>query len=191
MTREALIADLRRRGEEEVAVLRREAAEELARFREEREEAFAAARKSLLERRQDQTAGQARARLLRAEEQARLLWADARLALAERLRHLACSLLPRAREEDHAALLAVLAAEAPPGPWDRARVHPDDVEAATPLFPGCAVIADPTVADGFILEWDGGRVRLDNTLGTRLDRAWDTLAPELLRCCEEEAARHA
>jgi vacuolar-type H+-ATPase subunit E/Vma4 len=187
VTRELLIADLRRRGEEELAALRREAEDELARFRQERKEAFESARKSLLERRRDETAGLARVRLLRAEEQARSLLAEARRTLAERLRQLACSLLPRTRAEDRDALLAALAAEAPPGPWDSVRVHPDDADRVAPLFPDSRVITDPAVEGGFILELEGGRIRLDNTLGKRLDRAWDMLAPELLRCCENEA----
>ncbi len=106
--------------------------------------------------------------------------ARAALALAERCRHLAVAELPRLREEGGPPLFAALAQELPGLAWDRVSVNPADADLAHTTFPHAEIASDPAIPGGMVLEGDAGRVRISNTLDTRLATAWPDILPRLV-----------
>jgi len=188
MSREVLINDLRAKGEEQIATVWREAREEAEKFRIE------AARRLAGEHDRCDLAGREaeravqRRRTMVARRQAEALVTRAEQELSERLYSLARDLLSREWSGDRVDFLARLAAELPPGDWVRIRVSPVDTEAASKLFPQAEIVAEAGIAGGLIATSRDGRVTIDNTLSTRLDRAWSRLAPELLREVTQDAA---
>jgi len=188
MSRETLLAALRRdaqqlldelaaRGKEQAAALAREGEERLVEMqaKEERRRVELAA----LER---QTA------LARSRHQA----LAARLAGEERLQQrlfaLARQLLAELATEDSARLLAALAEEIPAAEWHTATVHPRDEEDARRHFPQAQVSGDAAVSGGVRVADRSGRIVVDNTLEKRLARGWPELLPALLRELEVPGA---
>jgi vacuolar-type H+-ATPase subunit E/Vma4 len=106
--------------------------------------------------------------------------ARAALALAERCRQLAIAELPRLRESGGPALFTALAQEAPTLAWERVSVNPADADLARKIFPHAEVASDPKISGGMALEVDGGRIRIGNTLDTRLATAWPDILPQLV-----------
>lgn len=185
MGRELLISDLRAKGEEQVATLWRQAREEAERFRLESERDLAAQ----LGRREsaELEAVQAvhRRRAMAAHRRSAAITTRAEQALSDRLYALARTQLGQAGVGERAAWLAGLAAELPAAAWARVRVNPADAAAARALFPQAEIVADPAIPGGLEVSTADESVCIDNTLNTRLARAWSLLVPELLR----EAAR--
>jgi V/A-type H+-transporting ATPase subunit E len=182
-----LIAALREEGEEKLATLRRETDAETARLEEE-----AAGRSDRLheefERRRAGAAADRRKDVLAAARkggESALLTAEN--AVAERLGRIARASLPLLRGEDPGRLFASLTAELPPADWERVTVNPADAGEAKRLFPAAEIVADAAVAGGLIAVAAEGRLRIDNTLEKRLDRAW----PEMLPLLMEELRREA
>jgi vacuolar-type H+-ATPase subunit E/Vma4 len=181
MSREVLINDLRAKGEQRIATLWQEARDEVERFRAE-----AVARVSAERHNYDLTGREARQSLHRrrtmaARRRAGEIITRAERELSDRLYGLARSLLGGAWSGDRATLLAGLAAELPPGSWGWVRVNPEDLVSAGQLFPAAELVPDPEVSGGLAVTSREGSVTIDNTLNTRLERAWFQLIPELLR----------
>jgi vacuolar-type H+-ATPase subunit E/Vma4 len=93
---------------------------------------------------------------------------------------LAGSELPQLRGTTPARLFEALARELPERDWQRVRVNPADVADAGRRFPGASIEGAPAIAGGMELECDDGRIRVSNTLDTRLAIAWPDLLPELI-----------
>lgn len=115
-----------------------------------------------------------------AERQCRSRRIAAEQALAERLRTLAVALLPDLLPADRSGLLERLAAELPPDGWTAVQVGPQDLELARRLYPELEVNADEQICGGLAVLASDGRIRLDNSLTVRLDRAWPELTRSLL-----------
>jgi vacuolar-type H+-ATPase subunit E/Vma4 len=118
---------------------------------------------------------------LRAETDARRIRAAAKAALARRLYELAMSTLRDFRSTRYAELFAALAADLPAGSWQRVVVHPADEALARRHFPDAHIECDAEVDAGLIVETADRRVRVDNTLRTRLDAAWPDLLPAVMK----------
>jgi vacuolar-type H+-ATPase subunit E/Vma4 len=187
MSREVLIKDLRAKGEGQIAEIWRETRAEVERFRAEQERRLAGehdrcylaereVRKSVLRRRTMAARRQCETLVIRTEEE-----------LHDRMFILARKMLGGEWVGDRQRFLARLAGELPPGDWGRIRVNPADHEAARNLFPKAEIVGDPEIPGGLEAAEPDGSVSIDNTLTTRLLRAWPRLVPELLR----EAKRHA
>jgi vacuolar-type H+-ATPase subunit E/Vma4 len=180
MGRAALIESLRSRAVEDVDALWRDtraSAEshrrELTGVLEQQRAAGALAAATLSRKLEDDASAEARRR-------AREVRAEAMLALAGRLRSLASAELPRLRSEGGERLFAALAAELPRRDWDRVRVNPADRDLASACVPGAAVECDESICGGLEVEAEGGRIRISNTLETRLDTAWPDMLPGLI-----------
>lgn len=115
-----------------------------------------------------------------AETKARRIRMSATETLASRAWRLACADLPQLREHDYEAVFSGLAGEIPDRPWRRVRVNPADRELAHRHFTEAQVLVDEAIDGGMAVETDDGRVRVDNTLRTRLKRAWPDILPALL-----------
>jgi vacuolar-type H+-ATPase subunit E/Vma4 len=101
--------------------------------------------------------------------------------LAGRLHALALEALGGLRNETYGDLFASLTAEIPSGAWQRVRVNPLDRSLAERHFPLATIVCDPAIGGGFEVEAEEGRIRIGNTLETRLDRAWPDVLPALMR----------
>jgi vacuolar-type H+-ATPase subunit E/Vma4 len=115
-----------------------------------------------------------------AGQKARQMRAAGTVTLAERLLGLAGGELPRLRGAAPARLFDALARECPHRDWQRVRVNPADVALAAARFPGASVEGDSAIAGGLELECEDGRIRVSNTLETRLAIAWPDLLPALI-----------
>lgn len=189
MSHSELIESLRRRGEEQAWELWRQAEAEAGRLRAEARRTLEQARSE--EQRRQLAIGAQQTRLVRleAERRARGLRTEAKQRLARRLHQSARAALASLRDEHYDRLFALLAAELPPADWEEVRVNPVDTALAARHFPGAQIVAEPGIAGGMEAVAAGGRIRIDNTLEKRLERAWDdllvALLPEVLAEVEE------
>ena len=104
----------------------------------------------------------------------------ARAALAERLYRLAREALPRCRDECYEATFEALADELPRRAWPRVRVTPADRAVARQGLPDAEIVPDAAIVAGLMVEDGDGRIRVDNTLEKRLERAWPQLLPGIV-----------
>jgi len=190
MGRKALIESLRSRAAEDVEALWRDVraqAEayrlELAHTLEQQRLQEAQAAAALARQLQDDASAEARHR-------AREIRAQAALVLADRLYRLAITQLPTLRDASCPELFQALARELPQRDWQRVRVNPGDREAACVSFPAAEVVCDPAICGGLDVEADEGRIRVSNTLETRLETAWPDLLPRLINELLAESDDH-
>jgi V/A-type H+-transporting ATPase subunit E len=180
MGRAALIESLRSRATEDVEALWSDARARVEEYRHElahaleqqrlRETESAAA---LARKLQDDA-------IVEARQRARAIRAQAALVLADRLHRLAVTELPNLRDASGPELFQALAGELPQRDWQRVRVNPIDREAACARFPAAEVVCDPAICGGLEVAADAGRIRVSNTLETRLESAWPDLLPNLI-----------
>jgi vacuolar-type H+-ATPase subunit E/Vma4 len=178
VSRAALIEDLRRKAVEDTEAVWREARAEAERCRLDAERQVEEQRKVLAKK----VAAAARqfeeAANFEAARKSRELLAAASAELAERLHRLARTGLGRLREEGADGLFAALAAELPRRSWER--VNPADRHRAQAWASQADVVCDAGVAGGLEVEAEEGRIRVSNTLDTRLDTAWPDILPGLV-----------
>jgi hypothetical protein len=180
MGRAALIESLRNTAAEDVKALWRDARASAESYRREldgvleRQRAMDAQAAATLARKLEEDASAA------ARRSAREVRANAALALAGRLHSLARAELPGLRLEGGDRLFAALAAELPRRDWNRVRVNPADRERASACLPGAEVESDENICGGLEVEAQGGRIRISNTLETRLETAWPEMLPGLI-----------
>ncbi len=87
-------------------------------------------------------------------------------------------------------LFEALAREVPSRRWQRVRVNPADVAMAARQFPAATVEVDPAISGGMDLECEAGRIRVSNSLETRLATAWPDLLPGLIAEIAAGKPRH-
>jgi V/A-type H+-transporting ATPase subunit E len=100
--------------------------------------------------------------------------------LNRRLRQLAERLLPELVTGNREALWSRLTTQIPDADWATVRVHPDDRTRAVDHFTGATIETDPALVAGLVAINRDGRVRVDNSLSRRLERAWPALLPPLM-----------
>lgn len=129
-------------------------------------------------------AGRTRSRIL---NDARRVALEADAALSARMLDIAIKRMAPALRSDGYSLSA-LAGELPDGcSWDVVRVHPDDAAEASALFADARIVPDAEVVGGFITECAGSGLTVDNTLATRIRRAWPEVAGALIARVHEMA----
>lgn len=189
MSEHALIAEVRRQAQQDIERAWREARLEIEARRATSERLVAEARATADRAHRELTAACQQEADAAAESTARRIRAEARAALEARLYSVAASQLQRFRGERYPELFARLVADLPDRRWERAYVHPDDEALARACLPGVEIVGDRTVEAGLAVETANGRVRVTNTLRTRLDAAWPDLVTALMRDLREELAR--
>jgi vacuolar-type H+-ATPase subunit E/Vma4 len=190
MTQAALIEALRRKGERDA-----EAIWEESRARAQARKADAA---RAIEQRCSEIAQETaaiakeleRAATAEAQHTARRIRLTASTALAGRLLGLALTSLPKFRDEQYEQRFAALAGELPSRPWQWVRVNPADQRLAETHFPPAQVACDEAIVGGAEVEAEDGRIRISNTLETRLRTAWPDILPGLIHHIFEEALNH-
>lgn len=180
MGHESLLQALRRKGEEKAREIWERAEVEAARLRAEAARQIKE-RRSRAGREQAEAAAEVSRSLRReAERQVQALRLEVRNVLADRLHQAAKETLVQLRGRNYPELYATLAEELPPFSWSRVRVNPADEDLARKYFPEAEIVCDPNISAGMEVEGDQGRIRLDNTLEKRLERAWERILPALL-----------
>jgi vacuolar-type H+-ATPase subunit E/Vma4 len=190
VSRAALIEELRRKAVEDSEALWRDARAEAGNCRLE------AARE--IEDRRSAVAAQAAATALRLEEAAaagaqrevREMLARATSALADRLHGLARVELARLHHAGAGGSFEALAAELPHRTWERVCVGPADLEVARRMFPQAEIVCDARIAGGMEAQDEAGRIRVSNTLETRLESAWPDILPGLVAEILTEGSSH-
>lgn len=119
--------------------------------------------------------------LLEARSKERGLRLAAHRKLADLLYSIAGSRLRMLRECNYDRTFQAMAQELPRFTWECVKVHPDDVERARKLFPDAAITASEAISGGLEVTSDDGLVTVVNTCEKRLERAWETMLPELVR----------
>lgn len=190
MSRAGLIQALQQGAAEDTAALWRDAKAEADQLQREAAQEIDAARLATAQQvaattqRIEQTATAA------AEREARDIHMSARIALAERLHGLALAELPNLRAQNPERLFSALAAELPALAWQKVRVNPADEAFARQHFPQAHVECDAQISGGMETEAEGGRIRVDNTLETRLETVWPGLLSGLIAAILPEAPDH-
>lgn len=128
--------------------------------------------------------------LLDAQHQAFTRRLHAETHLAERLRHQAETRLAALSAIDRARLWPLLCAELPQGRWGHVRMHPDDGQRAADDYPDADISTDPAIAAGLCVASKDQKIRIDNTLNNRCERAWTEMLPTLLAELREVVDRH-
>lgn len=181
-----LTDSLRRDGDEKARLIRQASEVEADRIRGETAARIKKLRDDYGKLRESATAAQGGIILAEAERQAALIRLEAEQAFGSRLYALARDTLVQLRDDRYPELFAALVKELLPCHWQTVRVNPVDTELAGALFPGVEIQADSGITGGLEVSAEGGKVRIDNTLEKRLERAWPELLPRLLSTIPKE-----
>ena len=186
MPASTLIEELRRKSNEDAEAVWQTARADAEKRRAAAAEALEEQRKKNAQELAAKAAEFERAATLEADATARGIRATAKNALAERLHQVAIGSLSHFKDRDYPALFASLTAELPERPWERVIVNPADEKLAKQHFPQSAIASDSAITGGFNVECESGRVRISNTLESRLETAWPEILPELIKAVLEE-----
>lgn len=104
----------------------------------------------------------------------------AEAAFEERLKLLTSQLLAELAGRNRDVLWQGLCAELPPAEWAIVTVSPLDQKLAARDFPMAEIELDDALDGGMVATSVGGVMRIDNSLNTRLSRAWPDLLPQLM-----------
>ena len=190
MGRMALIESLQGKATEDADALWRDARERADAYRSELAQALE------LQGAQDAQAAALHARQVEddattgARHRADAARAQAALVLADRMYRLAVAELPAMRDAGGAELFAALVGELPGRDWQFVRVNPSDRELARRHFPRAEIACDPGIHGGLEVATDDGRIRVSNTLETRLENAWPDVVPRLIADLLAESHDH-
>ena len=180
MSREKLTAALLDKRDERARALWQEVEQQANLHRQEADERCTARRLDA-EHRHEAKLAQQRDRLdSRIGKRLRRIRLVAEDLFSRQLRQLALEQLQVLSSESRAGALQRLAAELPERDWQQVTVHPDDQKFAAQLFPGCAILTDPTLLGGVIASTADGAICVDNSLIKRLDQVWPELCGSLL-----------
>jgi vacuolar-type H+-ATPase subunit E/Vma4 len=188
MTQAALIEALRRKAERDAEALWEAARARAQARRDDAARALAQRRIQIAAETAALAQESERAAIAEAQREARRIRTAASTALAARLFRLACAALPQFRDEHYERLFAALAEELPARPWQRVRVHPADRQLAAARFAQAQVACDEAIVGGIEVEAEDGRIRISNTLLTRLQTAWPDVLPRLIHQVFAEAS---
>ncbi len=190
MTHPALLNSLRQKGKEQAETIWQQARAEAEKCRAEAARAIEAQRAQAAQEIAAIAQRLANAATTEATGKARAIHAAARTALAARLYKLAQNALALFRDGDYASLFAALVEELPAHTWQRARVNPADQRLAQTHFPDAQIVGDEAIVAGMEVEAEDGRIRIDNTLQKRLQRAWPDILPDLIANTSQELTNH-
>lgn len=115
----------------------------------------------------------------RSKERGLRLAADRKLA--DLLYSIATSRLRMLRAHGYDAVFQAMVQELPRFPWASVKVHPEDVGLARTFFPQAKITTVETISGGLEVTSDDGLVTVVNTCEKRLERAWESMLPELIK----------
>ena len=170
---------LQREGEEQVRAFWQAAEEKVAKRRQELKEELQ--KLGIEAERQLQSESSRRRNSLLAESRREVMAnrLHAESILDERLKGLASKVLAELAEKNREALWQVLCAELPPAEWAKITVSHASQALAMRDFPAAEIEIEETLAGGLVATSSSG-MRVDNSLGCRLQMAWPDLLPQLM-----------
>lgn len=184
MGQDELIASLRREAGERIVSLWEEARVRAGAIRKEKEDKLSRMREEMATSRQGAADEEAQTLLRQADAEIRAWKLRSEEEISTRLHHTAVNLLKSLRDDKYEETFRSLAAELPSFQWTTVRVRPTDVDLARSLFPDADIIGEERILGGLEAGNDRDRVRVVNTFGKRLERAWEELLPLLLNDVE-------
>lgn len=185
MSHEELLADLQKKGEEQVREMWRKAETEVNELKAEAARRIDKERESLGQREAAACEVERTSVLMRSDREANQIISNSEQTLAERLYLLAQESLQTIRDQKYASVFTHLAGELPGFVWDEVMVHPADQKMAETLFKKSNIVTDKSIAGGLKAIGNNGKVYIDNTLEKRLERAWPTLLPQIIKEIKE------
>ena len=170
---------LQREGEEQVRAFWQAAEEKVAKRRQELKEEQEQLRLEAERQLQSEVSRRRNSLLAESRMQAMASRLHAEALLDERLQGLASQLLTELAEKNREALWQALCAELPPAEWAKITVSHASQVLAVRDFPAAEIELEETLAGGLVATSSSG-MRVDNSLGCRLHRAWPDLLPQLM-----------
>jgi len=170
---------LQREGEEQVRAFWQAAEEQVAKRRQELKEEQGQLRLEAERQLQSEVSRRRNTLLAESRVQAMGCRLHTEALFDERLQGLASQLLAELAEKNREALWQALCAELPPAEWSKITVSHASQALAVRDFPAAEIEIDDAIAGGLVATSSSG-VRVDNSLGCRLRRAWPDLLPQLM-----------
>jgi len=190
MEHDALIASLRKEGDEKIRAIRDAAGAEAEQIKTGTAGKIERLREEYRWKEAGLTKTQEDDILSSAEKKARVIMLAAEKSLSDRLFHLSLSCLHELRREGYEHIISALVKEIPPAGWDEVRVHSADAGMARIYFPDAKIVPDDHISGGFEAAAEHGRRHIINTFEKRLERAWEDILPFLVIDTYKEASRH-
>ncbi len=106
---------------------------------------------------------------------------NAEKELEKRLYSIAKEMLYLLRDETYPDVFGKLAVEISDGRWKRIIVNPDDISLAEIYFKNAEIITDGKISGGFVAISEDGKITIDNTFEKRLERAWQSIIPDIIK----------
>lgn len=170
---------LQREGEEQVRAFWQAAEEKVAKRRQELKEEQEQLRLEAERQLQSEVSRRGNSLLAESWRKAMASRLHAEALLDKRLQGLAAQLLTELAEKNREALWQALCAELPPAEWGKITVSLASQALAVRDFPAAEIELDDAIAGGLVATSSSG-MRVDNSLGCRLRRAWPDLLPQLM-----------
>ncbi|TNF48576.1 MAG: hypothetical protein EP304_05750 [Deltaproteobacteria bacterium] len=171
---------LQREGEEQVRAFWQAAEEKVAKRRQELRDEQEQLRIEAERQLQSEVSRRRNRLLVKSRMQAVASRLHAEALFDERLQGLASQLLTELTEKNREVLWQAFCAELPPAEWSKITVSQADKALAARTFPAAEIELEETLAGGLIATSRDAGLKVDNSLGCRLSRAWPDLLPQLM-----------
>ncbi len=181
MGHKELIESLYREADKKVTLLLKTAEAEAESIRSETAERIKRLRDDFSSREAAAAARDTAALTGKAEREARAIVLSSEKELSERLRRLASSCLNELRSSEYDAVFSALCRELPSAEWKTVRVNPADIDIAKRSLPEADIITDQNITGGMTVLLGNGEVQVSNTFEKRLEKAWEEIAPLIIK----------
>lgn len=185
MGHEELLADIQKKGDEQVRGIWQKAEHEVYELRTQAAQKIDEEKSSLRQKETSACDEERLSVLISADKNANQLLINAEQQLAEKLYALAQTSLQILRDRDNETVFTALADELPDCAWDEVVVHPDDRKQAETMFTKTKITTDVSISGGLQAIGNHGTILINNTLEKRLERAWPVLLPHLINHVKE------
>lgn len=185
MGQEELLADIQKKGDEQVREIWQKAEDEVNELKAQAAQKIDEEKNSLRQKETSACDEERMSVLMSAGKGANQILTNAEQKLAERLYILAQKSLQMFKNKEYASVFKAFAGELPDFAWDEVIVNPDDRKQAEKLFKEARITPDKTIFGGLKAIGNHETIHIDNTLDKRLERAWPVLLPQLIKHVKE------
>jgi V/A-type H+-transporting ATPase subunit E len=185
MGHDELLADLQKKGDEQVREIWQNAEDEVNERKAHASQKLEEKNSSLKQKETSACDEERMAVLISASKNTNQILMNAEQQLAKRLYALAQKSIKMLRDQKYASVFTALAGELPDCLWDEVIVHPDDRKQAETVFKKAGIITDKNISGGFKVIGNHKTFFINNTFEKRLERAWPVLLPQLIKQVKE------
>ena len=185
MGHEELLADIQKKGDEQVREIWRQAKNEVNEIKTQAAQKIDEGKNSLRQKETSACDEERMSVLMSAGKNANQIFINAEQKLAERIYALAQTSLQMLNARNNESVFNALAHELPDCAWDEVIVHPDDRKLAKARFKENRITTDNTISGGLKAIGNHETIHINNTLEKRLERAWPLLLPQLIKHVKE------